>query len=110
MEMSLREITNYRTREKCYLIEHEDGDFFVIYGTKYREVLYGELYDVISSFLKGNVGWKFADKRLRFNRDDEYREGHKHNWLDFNEEVKEKILDVDLLYIDGEKQEIDSAK
>ncbi|WP_342505857.1 hypothetical protein [Sporosarcina sp. FSL K6-2383] len=110
MKISLRDVTNRRRKEKCYLIEHEDGDYFVIYGSKYREVIGGDLWDSISSFIKGDVGWNFVDKRLRFNRDDEYREGHKHNWQDFNEEVKAKVLDVDSLYIDGEKQVIDSVK
>ena len=110
MKISLRDITNYRRNEKCYLIDHEEGDYFVIYGTKYREVIGGELWDAISSFIKGDVGWKFVERGLRFNRDDEYREGHKHNWNDYNEKVKDKVLDVDRLYIDGEKQVIGSGE
>lgn len=107
MKMTLESITNYRRNEKCYLIMHNEGDYFVVYGTQYREVIGGELWDIITAFIKGDVDWKFVDKRLIFNRDDEYREGHKHNWKNYNE-VKTKVLDVDSLYIDGEKQVIET--
>ncbi|MEZ7170766.1 hypothetical protein [Sporosarcina sp. OR05] len=108
MKMTLRDITEYRRNEKCYLIEHDDGDYFVVYGSKYREVIGGELWDLITAFVNEKINWKQVSNRLIFNRDDEFREGHKHKWSHFDNESKNKVLDVQKLYIDGEKRELDS--
>lgn len=110
MEKLLGDITHYRTKEKCYLIEHNDQDYLVIYGTKYCEIVNGELWDFISSFLKRDVDWKFVERRLIYNRDDENRESHKLKWKDYDKDIKGKMINIDKLYIDGEQQDSKSIE
>lgn len=105
MKVTLGELTQYRKNERLYLIEDKDYNIIVIYGTKYCEVLNRELYDVILSFLNNKVGWDYVARRIRHDRDDNYREGENNTWSDFNGAVKDKIVDVKNLFIDGKKKE-----
>ncbi|MEK3973740.1 hypothetical protein [Psychrobacillus sp. FSL K6-1267] len=102
--MKIKDITAYRNKTKCYLIEDKEGDFFVIYGTKCRKVLSGDLYDVIISFKQEKVRWRFVERRIKLNRDDEYLTRNKNNWLYLDRDVYESEVDVVSLYVDGEKK------
>ena len=107
IKMILKDITAYRQKTKCYLIEDSEGDFLVIYGTKFRKVISGVLYDAIILFQKEKVRWRFVERRIKANRDDEYRTRSKDNWFDLDKDAKEKVIDVVALYVDGEKRNID---
>lgn len=102
IKKKIKEIVEYRVNEKCYLIYDNEGDFFVIYGTSYKVVKGGSLYDVIMSFVKENTGWKYTEKHIRHNKETDYK-----TWVYLDKDIVNEIIDIDTLYIDGKIQELD---
>lgn len=100
IKKSIKEIVENRYKEKCYLIYDNEGDFFVIYGSMWRTIENGWLYDALISFVKGGeVKWPFYEKRIILDRDQSPRE-----WKYLNKEVEDKVIHIDELFIDGEKK------
>ncbi|MDF2013300.1 hypothetical protein [Priestia megaterium] len=97
----IKDIVEYRSKEKCYLIYDVKGDFFIIYGSRWRIVEGDSLYEILFSFLEGKRGWSFTEKRIIRDRDDNLEE-----WQYLNKNVEDKIIDIDVLFIDGEKEEL----
>ena len=99
-------LTNRGAKTRCYLIENKEGNFFVIHGSYLREVLFGELYDSFMLFKKNEVDWKYVEKRIKWDRDEEDSKREKRKWI-YLLDVKNKVVDVENLTIDGEIQEIE---
>ncbi|KLV29835.1 hypothetical protein [Priestia megaterium] len=101
IKKTIKDIVEYRSKEKCYLIYDVEGDFFIIYGSKWRIVEGESLYEILFSFLKDKRRWSFTEKRIIRDRDDNLEE-----WQYLNRDVEDKIIDIDVLFIDGEKAEL----
>ena len=101
IKKSIKEIVENRYKEKCYLIYDDEGDFFIIYGSKWRIVKGGWLYDVLISFLKNKTGWPFTEKNIIRDRDQNLKE-----WQYLNKDEEDKFIDIEVLFIDGEKEEL----
>jgi hypothetical protein len=101
MNMSLNDIIKSRVKHKCYLIYDAEGDLFLVYGTSYRVIKSGSLYDIILSFIFKSTSWKYTERHIKMNKNLDYR-----SWTYLNSQSKDIVIDVDTLYIDGIKQEI----
>src|SRR5699024_744219 len=101
VKKSVEEIIRDRTKQKCYLIYEQSGDFSLVYGSFYRRVVHGNFYDLLISYHKGSTGWDFTDRHIRYDRNDAPES--QGSWNHINE-VKKEVIDIDTLYIDGVKQ------
>jgi len=99
IKKAIKDIVEYRSKEKCYLIYDDEGDFFIIYGSKWRVVKGESLHEILFSFLKDKTSWSFTEKRIIRDRDSNLE-----GWQYLNRDVKDKIIDIDVLFIDGEKK------
>lgn len=99
--MQLREIISYRINQKCYLIIDTEDNFYVVYGTYFRKVDYGKLYDTISSFIGDKQSWSFVNNRIKINSQDDPNE--RKLWVKLDSEIKNSEIDVVAIYVDGEK-------
>ncbi|WP_349730440.1 hypothetical protein [Peribacillus frigoritolerans] len=100
----IKDIVEYRSREKCYLIYDDAGDFIVISRSRWRIVEGGSMYDILMSFLKEKTGWKFTERRIIRDRDNNHE-----TWKDLNDDIKEKVIDIDVLFIDGIKEDLNKT-
>ncbi|GAB6254515.1 hypothetical protein [Peribacillus sp. N1] len=100
----ISDIVKNRYREKCYLIYDNEGDFFVIYGTRCRTVEGGNLYDILMSFLKEKTGWKYTVSKIIHDRDTNHE-----TWKDLNNDINEKVIDIAVLFIDGIKEDLNKT-
>ncbi|MGG3480597.1 hypothetical protein ABES21_24280 [Peribacillus frigoritolerans] len=103
IKKKISDIVKNRYRQKCYLIYDDEGDFFVIYGTRWRTVEGGDLYDILMSFLESKKSWEFTERRIIRNRN------NGETWKDLNNDMNEKIIDIDVLYIDGIKEDLNKT-
>lgn len=99
IKKAIKDIVEYRSKEKCYLIYDDEEDFFIIYGSKWRIVKCESLYDILISFLEDKTGWSFTEKRIISDRDNNLE-----GWQYLNKDVEDKIIDINVLFIDGEKK------
>jgi hypothetical protein len=99
IKKTIKEIIEYRVNEGCYIIYDNKGDFYVVYGTSYKLITGGSLYDIIMSFVKEKTGWKYTEKHIRLNKRSDSQ-----SWIYLNSENEDEVIDVDDLYIDGIKQ------
>ncbi|MGQ3380764.1 hypothetical protein ACT6P6_22145 [Priestia endophytica] len=99
IKKAIKDITEDRRKEKCYLIYDDEGDFFVIYGSRWRVVKGGYLYDVLISFLKKKTGWLYPKKNIIRDQNSNPEE-----WKYLNTDINDKIINIDILFIDGEKK------
>ena len=99
IKKAIKDIVEYRSKEKCYLIYDDKGDFFIIYGSKWRVVKGESLHEILFSFLKDKTSWSFTEKRIIRDRDSNLE-----GWQYLNKDVEDKIIDIDVLFIDGKKQ------
>lgn len=106
MKKTISEITEGRGNRKCYLFENNIDDFFVIHGSYFREVEGGDLYNTLSRFKKKEVDWKYIEKRIKWDRDEEDPKRKKRLWS-YIPDVRDKSIDVESLYIDGEEQQVE---
>jgi len=83
-----------------------EGDYFIIYGTKCRDLLYGDLYDAIMLFREGRIGWNYLEKLITRDRDKTYSNRIKDVWIDLDDGIKERTIDINSIYIDGVKAEL----
>lgn len=105
MKFTIEEITYFRGNTHHYVIYDTEGDIHLIFGTFYRKVVGGSLYDSTISFIKDNSHWDYARKRIEWNRDNEEKEkGDK--WLYMNNEFKNLTIDLEELYLDGVKKDL----
>lgn len=101
IKKSIRDIVEYPYKEKSYLIYDNDGDFFVIYERRWKKVIGGDLYNVFMTFLKGNIEWNYPRKTIVRDLDRNLKE-----WQYLDDDAKDKIVDIEVLFINGEKQEL----
>lgn len=109
MKLSIEEITNFRGNTHHYTIYDVEGDIHLIYGSFYRKVVGGPLYDSTLNFIKDNSYWDSARKRIAWDRDNE-REEERNNWIYMNNEFKKFTIDVEQLYLDGIKKNLNSIE
>lgn len=103
----LDELMERRTTQKCYLIYEQSGDFFLVYGTYYKRVIGGNLYDLLMSFHNKKISsWSFVEKRIKRDRDLKPEDVHYQEWKPISAELKREALDIDTFYIDGERKSI----
>lgn len=107
MEFKIEEITYFRGKTNHYTIYDIEGDIHLIYGTFYRKVVGGPLYDSTIAFFKGDISWKTARKNIERSRDSDIKE-ERDQWTYMTKDEFDKIIvDVEELYVDGEKRELD---
>lgn len=104
IKKNISDIVKNRYRQKCYLIYDNEGDFFLIYGTRWRTVVGGDLYDILMSFLKKKTGWDYTERSIIRNRDNKHE-----TWNDLNNDINEKVIDIEVLYIDGIKEDLNKT-
>jgi hypothetical protein len=71
MQTTYRKLTSYRIPEKTklYIIETDEDDFLIIFGTSYTFIKNGEIYDEILSFVKGKTSWRHTKTAIVWSRD-----------------------------------------
>ena len=104
--MLLRELTENNVSEGCYLIRNQQADFFVIHEKDYREVYGGVLYDLIKAFFDGTISWNSLCSKLIYYKEREMK-NKEHQWFDFDDKIKDKVIDIDSIYVNGEKYSCD---
>lgn len=102
--MKFKEILIHKNKEQCLIIENSDEDYYIVYGTKFRLVEYGDLYSFIYSFTSGKVGWNFVKRRIKHDLYDNHKA--KNDWESIDGTTKDLEIDVISLFIDGKKIEI----
>lgn len=106
IKKKIEELMQRRTNQKCYLIYEQSGDFFLVYGTYYKRVIGGNLYDLLMSFHKKISSWPYVEKHIKRDRNFNPGDYHYQEWKPINAELKQATLDIDTFYIDGEFKSI----
>ncbi|MBU9674799.1 hypothetical protein KQ939_17005 [Planococcus sp. CP5-4] len=109
MKLSIEEITYSRGRTNHYTIYDVKGDIHLIFGSYYRKVVGGPLYESTMYFIKDNSKWNLARKRIIQNRDKETIE-ERDNWIYLSSELKDFVIDVEELYLDGIRKKLNSVE
>lgn len=86
--------------EKCYLIENSKGDFSFIQGSYYRKPALDELFDISVKYMRGDIDWKFIEKRIKRDRDEVDFKRKERLWS-YMKDVDENKIDIKTLIIDG---------
>lgn len=105
--VNIEKLVEYRSLDntKCYLLEKESGEYFVIYGTKYCVTVYGSfLHNAISAYINKDRKWSTTESYITSNRDND---NTSKDWIILDENAKKQEISVVGLYIDGEKSEIE---
>ena len=72
------------------------GDFYVVYGTLFNHVVGGDFYDLLINFHLGKVKWTYTERHIKYEKDNQ-------EWKYIDKEINHIILDIDTIYIDGER-------
>lgn len=100
MKKKIEEILFSRVNQKCYIIYEQTEDFYVIYGSYIKHVIGGDFYDKLNYFHLNNDKWSFTERHIRHERHNNEK------WEYLDKENKQKVIDIDTLYIDGKLTDI----
>lgn len=101
MKKRLEEVLNFPYNKNCYLIYDNTGDFFVIYKGNWLKVIGTDFYDLLMSFEKGKTSWNFTEKHIKHRF-----ELNRSIWTRLTDEFTETVLDINTVYVDGNKNEL----